>query len=258
MREMQKYPRTPHIQGSSSQPGDEDLTAVPLRDLQGLWLVIEEKMDGANCAISFDGDGRLLLQSRGHYLTGGARERQFGLLKSWATRHQSAFRDALGARYVMYGEWLYAKHTVFYDALPHYFLEFDIWDEEDRKFLSTSRRRELLVGLDVVAVPVIGEGFLRTIEDRVARSLFKTANWAESLERQCEALGYPWERALLETDPSSEMEGLYVKWEEDGEVKGRYKFVRASFLSSVVDSGSHWRDRPVIPNLLAPGVELFL
>ena len=36
--------------------------------------MVEEKIDGANSAVSFDGDGGLLLQSRGHYLTGGYRE----------------------------------------------------------------------------------------------------------------------------------------------------------------------------------------
>ena len=44
----------------------------------------------------------------------------------------------------MYGEWLYAKHTVYYDALPHYFLEFDIYDKEQAIFLSTKKRKELL------------------------------------------------------------------------------------------------------------------
>lgn len=47
----------------------------------------------------------------------------------------------LGARYVMYGEWLYAKHTVYYDMLPHYFMEFDIYDKENGSFLGTAARR---------------------------------------------------------------------------------------------------------------------
>ena len=37
----------------------------------------------------------------------------------------------------------------------------------------------------------------------------------------------------------------------------RYKWVRASFLTSVVDSGSHWLKRPIIPNQLRAGVNLF-
>ena len=48
-----------------------------------------------------------------------------------------------------------------------------------------------------------------------------------------------------------------MKAEANGIVTGRYKFVRASFLTVVVDSGSHWIDRPIIPNRLAHGVDLF-
>jgi hypothetical protein len=37
----------------------------------------------------------------------------------------------------------------------------------------------------------------------------------------------------------------------------RYKFVRFDFLSAVLDSGSHWMRRPILPNQLADGVDLF-
>ena len=65
-----KYPRTPHIEGSRLQPGDEDLSQIPFESIKDRHLVIEEKCDGANSAISFAPNGELLLQSRGHYLTG--------------------------------------------------------------------------------------------------------------------------------------------------------------------------------------------
>src|SRR5512147_1209569 len=111
MYQIRKYPRTQHIEGSRLQPGDEDLEAVPFRDIAGRHLVVEEKIDGANCGISFSPGGELLLQSRGHYLTGGARERHYNLFKQWASTHAAAIYDRLGDRYVLYGEWLYAKHT---------------------------------------------------------------------------------------------------------------------------------------------------
>ena len=53
------------------------------------------------------------------------------------------------------------------------------------------------------------------------------------------------------------MEGLYLKVEEEGRVVGRYKYVRADFLTAVVDSGTHWLKRPIVPNLLRDGVDLF-
>jgi hypothetical protein len=40
-------------------------------------------------------------------------------------------------------------------------------------------------------------------------------------------------------------------------VTGRYKFVRAGFLQTVLDSGSHWMDRPLLPNRLRADVSLW-
>ena len=58
----------------------------------------------------------------------------------------------------MYGEWLYAKHSVYYDLLPHYFMEFDVFDKVDKVFLSTKRRMELLKDLPVESVKVLADG----------------------------------------------------------------------------------------------------
>src|SRR5437763_8962479 len=101
MNPIRKYPRTQHLVGSGFQPGDEDLDAVPMSELEGKHVVIEEKMDGANCGISFDADFSLLLQSRGHFLTGGPRERQFDLLKQWAGALTTDLLDVLADRFIM-------------------------------------------------------------------------------------------------------------------------------------------------------------
>ena len=53
MSRIYKYPRTPHIEGSRFQLGDEDLDSLPFSAILGRYLVIEEKVDGANAAISF-------------------------------------------------------------------------------------------------------------------------------------------------------------------------------------------------------------
>jgi len=76
-----KYPRTPHLSGSRLQPGDEDLKVIARDTLAGFTFVIEERVDGSNTGISFDDTDSLVLQSRGHVLTGGPRERQFDLFK---------------------------------------------------------------------------------------------------------------------------------------------------------------------------------
>ena len=162
MDEIRKYPRTPHLEGSRLQPGDEDLSQIRFSEIRGKHLVVEEKCDGANSGISFGRDGELLLQSRGHYLTGGYRERHYNLMKQWAAVHKETFYRVLGKRYIMYGEWMYAKHTVFYDALPHYFLEFDIFDKEKGIYLDTPSRQKLTGRMPIVSVPILAEGIFHT------------------------------------------------------------------------------------------------
>ena len=248
-----KYPRTKHLEGSRLQKGDEDLSQVPFIDILGKYIVIEEKVDGANSAISFSEDGELLLQSRGHYLTGGYRERHFDLLKQWASIHQNEFFKVLGTRYVMYGEWLYAKHSVYYDLLPHYFMEFDVFDKVDKVFLSTKRRMELLKALPVESVKVLADGKFYKESDvlkYLGNSNFISEKHLDNLSQACDVLSIDKEKCLKETDNSRLMEGLYIKVEENGVVVERVKYVRYSFLQTVVESGTHWLDRPIVPNKL--------
>ncbi|MBE7452533.1 MAG: RNA ligase family protein [Kofleriaceae bacterium] len=258
-----KYPRTAHLEGSRLQPGDADLAQVPLAGLRGRHVVIEEKLDGANAGIAEDGLGGVRLQSRGHVLTGGPRERHFDLFKRWAGAHAALLTRLCAGGLTIYGEWLYAKHTIFYDALPHYFLEFDVRDP-DGVFWSTERRRAHLAACGAAAVvrsvPVLWQGVVedeRELPGLVARARYKSPRWRERLAEVAAASGVAPERAALETDPADLAEGLYVKVEEDGAVVARLKWIRASFLTSVVDSGSHWLARPIVPNQLAPGVDLF-
>ena len=261
MEAILKYPRTPHLEGSRLQEGDDASTQVPFSHLQGKHIVVEEKMDGANSGIRFNDDLALMLQSRGHYLLGGGREKHFNLLKSWAAYREEVLFDILGTRHLMYGEWCHSKHTVFYDRLPHYFLEFDILDTERGEFLSTERRRALIGSAPVVQVPVLYEGVApRRLKDLLAMirpSLAKSDEWLTSLRTVAEQQGLDVERAVAETEGSTLAEGLYIKVEENGVVTERYKWVRRDFLQTMMDSDSHWLSRPVIPNQLAPGVGMF-
>jgi hypothetical protein len=281
LTQILRYPRTHHLEGSRLQPGDHDLTQEPLESLRGAYCVIEEKLDGANAGISLGEDGRLRLQSRGHVLVGGAREKHWDLFKQWARTHEAALAARLWPGATLYGEWLYAKHTVFYDRLPHYFMEFDIFEPaaasasasaasasaapprgEGGAFWSTARRRAHLAGSPVVSVPVLWEGVVEKpakLPGLVARSLYKSDAWRDRLRAAAETAGVDPDRSAAETDPTDLAEGLYIKVEdpETGVVLARYKWIRASFLTAVVDSGSHWLARPIVPNQLAEGVDLF-
>ncbi|MES2947960.1 MAG: RNA ligase family protein [Pseudomonadota bacterium] len=259
--EILKYPRTPHIEGSRLQAGDEDQSHVLLATLAHQHAVIEEKLDGANAAISFTAAGDMLLQSRGHYLVGGGRERQFAPFRQWAQAHEGRLLERLEDRYVLYGEWLYAKHSVSYDQLPHYFCEFDIFDKHEQVFLSTVRRQTLLHGSPVVSVPVLHAGPVpakpKHLVAMVQHSLAKSSAWRASFEtavlRQHLDLDLCWQQ----TDKSDLSEGLYIKVEDAYQVLGRFKWVRPDFVQTILDSGSHHSTRPIVPNGLVDGVDLY-
>lgn len=261
MRSIHRYPRTPHLEGSRLQPGDHDLSQVPLSELRGLYCVVEEKLDGANAGIAVGEDGRLQLQSRGHVLVGGAREKHWDLFKQWAYTHEAALVERIPTGATLYGEWLYAKHTIFYDALPHYFLEFDLRDTTGA-FWSTARRSDHLQGTPVRSVPILWKGVLAEparLPELVAPSLYKSERWRERLRSEAAAVSVDPDRAMQETDHADLAEGLYIKVEDPvtGVVLARFKWIRASFLTSVIDSGSHWLSRPIVPNQLADGIDLF-
>ena len=258
-----KYPRTPHIEGSRLQAGDSD-DHVPYAHLAGRHIVVEEKLDGANSALSFSPEGQLLLQSRGHYLQRdqmGGRERQFNAFKQWASAHETALMRLLEDRYVMYGEWLHAKHSVFYDALPHWFAEFDIWDRTRQQFLDTPARHALLRDVPVVSVPVLHSGVapkrLKDLLALIAPSQGRSTRWKAALEDAVQRQRLDLDLCWKQTDPSDLSEGLYIKVEEGGATTERYKFVRADFVQVILNSGSHHSERPIVPNGLRVGVDLF-
>jgi hypothetical protein len=259
--EFKKYESTPHLQGSRLQIGDEGYEQAPYSRIAGRYIVAEEKLDGGQSAASFSPGAELLLQSRGHYLMGGGKERQFALFKRWAAAHENALLGCLEDRYIAFGEWMHKKHAMFYDALPHYWNEFDIWDRSREVFLSTAARAEILRGAPVLSVPVLYAGIAPKKQSdllaEIVMSYAKTQNWRARFEEIVKREGFDLEKAWEMADKSDLMEGLYIKVEEDGVVKERYKFVRADFVQAILDSKVHHSQQPFIPNQLAPGVDIF-
>ena len=132
-------------------------------------------------------------------------------------------------------------------------MEFDIFDKVEKVFLSTKRRMELLKNLPVVSVKVLANGRFSKESDilnYLTTSNFISEKHLDNLCETCDSLSIDKERCLKETDNSRLMEGLYIKVEDDGVVVDRLKYVRYSFLQTVVESKTHWLDRPIVPNKL--------
>ena len=135
-----KFPRTPHLCGSTGSDDDRHLSRqASARLIVDPSLIVEEKLDGTNVGLHFTSVGEIVLQGRGHELTAGIHP-QYDLFKRWTSVQRPKLEAALGSRFVLYGEWLYAKHTLHYRALPHYFFALDLYDKETGRFLDGAAR----------------------------------------------------------------------------------------------------------------------
>lgn len=239
--EFIKYPRTPHLFGSSGTDDDKHLgEAESLQFLGDESLMVEEKLDGTNVGLHFSSAGELKLQCRGHEITDGTHP-QYDLFKQWAAVKRYDLESRLESRYLLFGEWLYACHSVHYRALSHYFFEFDIYDKHAGEFLSWERRQSLLDGSGIKTVPVLRRGAVDRSElvGLIAPSQFD----AEFVHPQ------GGRRDNL-------MEGLYLRTEDRGRVRARAKFVRGEFVEKIKQS-THWQHREMVVNLLAPDADIW-
>jgi len=237
-----KYPRTPHLFGSQGTPDDKHLSETDSnRFIADESLIIEEKIDGTNVGIHFTTDGQMVLQCRGHLITEGMHP-QYDLFKQWAAAKRFSWEARLEDRFILFGEWVYAQHSVHYRQLPHYFFEFDMYDKRIEAFLSLERRLALLEGMGIQTVPVIHTGAIT--RDRLAAligpSLFDS-RFENPVTKRVDHLA----------------EGLYLRTEAEGIVTGRAKFVRPEFVEKVKQS-THWQHQAMVPNVLKDGADIWL
>lgn len=74
---------------------------------------------------------------------------QWKKLSAWLAQRTGLLFDQLTDRYILFGEWCYAEHSIRYDRLPDWFLGFDIYERCRAKFLSSTRRDTLFQTLDI-------------------------------------------------------------------------------------------------------------
>ena len=226
--EFVKYPRTPHLFGSRGTDDDKHLAeAESLRFLADESLIVEEKLDGTNVGLHFSGDGKLSLQCRGHLITEGMHP-QYDLFKQWAVVNRPTLEDRLGDGFILFGEWMYARHSIHYRRLPHYFFEFDIYDKGAGAFLDFDRRMappRRVESPDRAGAPP-GSRRQGTPRRLVGPSLFD-ARFEDPTTGQVDG----------------RMEGLYLRTEAGGVVTGRAKFVRPEFVEKIKRS-AHGSTRP--------------
>jgi len=217
-----KFPRTPHLAwlGPGAPRGDKLLAEEAAAALLVRPLSVEEKIDGAGIGFSVGEHGDITAQSRGSVLVPGM-QRQYQPLWRWIAEHEERLRTGLGARRILFGEWCYAKHSVSYDRLPDWFIAFDIYDRDTRRFWSRTRRDPFAAKLGLSVPPLLAEGHF-------------------SLDDLQRLMG----PSRFGSEP---MEGMYLRADDGEWLVARAKLVRETWVQ--VDD-EHWSRRPLMANRL--------
>jgi len=217
-----KFPSTPHlaIYGNTEVRDDKVMSEAERTEFLQHELIVEEKVDGANLGISFDNEGNIRAQSRGSYLhipySG-----QWKKLTEWLSPRIDELFEQLTDKYVLYGEWCYAQHSIAYDSLPDWILGFDVFDKNTEKFFSYPRRNEMFNALGICQVPLIQRGHF-------------TISELKNLVLQSKLSSHP-------------AEGIYLRFDQGDWLEQRAKLVRPNFIQAIE---KHWSRSTIKPQRL--------
>ena len=104
-------------------------------------IVIQEKIDGSNASICYDEEsGTLKAFSRRLELN--ADNTLNGFWDYVQTLNLDTFKEILGSRYIVFGEWMGAKHAIKYpENVYGKFWMFDVWDTQTEQYLPYEETR---------------------------------------------------------------------------------------------------------------------
>lgn len=216
-----RFPSTPHLAWLAKDGMPRDDKVLSPAEAQALLsgnVVVEEKLDGANLGLSLSPDGALRVQNRGQYLS-DPHTGQFARLPAWLTQHEPGLRTVLRPELMLFGEWCAARHSLDYDALPDWFLLFDVYDRSIGRFWSTSRRNALAAEAGLSTVPLVSSGL--TTLAALKQLLVDTPSRYRA--------GLP-------------LEGVVVRRESGEWCEARAKLVRPDFTQAI---DTHWRKRTI-------------
>lgn len=210
--EFFKFPTTPHLALLDGVVirSDKVMSKSERNEFFHHEIIVEEKVDGANLGISIDQEGNIRSQNRGMYLN-PPYSGQWKKLASWLYSKTDALFDHLSNKYIVFGEWCYAQHSVEYNQLPDWFLGFDIYDKSKNSFFSCLRRDDMFRKMGITSVPRIKQGCFSLSDLRLLISKSQVGE--------------------------KNAEGLYLRIDQGDWLKQRAKIVYPAFIQSI---NEHW------------------
>lgn len=201
-----KYPRTPHLPWSPGWTAD-DVRNISVDAFTGKDIVVTEKMDGENTTLYSDYIHARSIDSRHHPS------------RDWVKNLHAGIKYQIPDGWRLCGENLYARHSVYYNSLPSYFILFSIWNEKNQ-----------------------------------CLSWDQTEEWASLFNLTVPAVLYrgPWDRHWFEQCiiDTQQCEGYVVRI-ADGFHYEQFSQCMAKWVRpSHVQTGTHWMHSEIVPNQL--------
>jgi len=138
---------------------------------EGNEVVMLEKLDGANACLTKD-----KVYARSH--SGEATGEQWDMLKKM---HAEELSGKIPRETAVFGEWLYAKHSIKYDSLENYFVVFGIYSKHDQNWYSWDLVEWVTENhLPLPSAPVMKRG--KWSEDEFKKSPEGTSEYGDTRE----------------------------------------------------------------------------
>lgn len=147
---MSKYPRTYHLPWSKGSTSDDKMLK-DCSDFLNKEIIISEKMDGSNVCLEHEN-----LFARSHSKL--PNHPSFNALKAI----HASLKDKINPNHQIFGEWLFAKHSILYSDLPSYLMVFGIRDIEKDIFISFDSLVKICNQLNLNMVPIVFNGVIKT------------------------------------------------------------------------------------------------
>jgi len=153
-----KYPSTFHVPWSQGVSRDDKILKSTEHFI-GKRVIVSEKMDGECTGLTSEQCHARSLDSIDH------------VSRHWIKSYWGRIKHEIPDEFHIFGENMYAKHSIYYTDLKSYFYGFSLWNKE--LCLSWDETLEWFRLLGIVPVPILYDGLY---DEKLIRNLWKDEN----------------------------------------------------------------------------------